>query len=169
MIEAIYMESLYELFTSYQPMKIKLIIIVAIVVAMVSCMDKKASPSSESDDSLIVALKDSIKSEMYKTEDSEEEVLQTQTDINIAAGKGYDEYKESIEEQYQLLITALPQYKNEFNKEKKSMGEVSRRCSRSRRLRRLRQFNANVCHRCASSGYNTKKCFFRQSTTLCSI
>lgn len=48
----------------------------------------------------------------------DEEVYEDQMSLNIAHGKCYKEYEESIEDEYQKLLTLLPQYKDVFKEEK---------------------------------------------------
>jgi hypothetical protein len=61
---------------------------------------------------------DSMNTETGLQENSTEEVFQSQADINVSYGNETTAYADSIEQDFQTLITALPKYKAEFNKEK---------------------------------------------------
>jgi hypothetical protein len=94
-------------------MKKNIIITIILVVlicqgCLIGCSPsgKKVDSSSQKEDSVV-----------NQSSDMEEETVQTQAEINEAAIDESSDYNESVEKEYQKLLLALPQYKNELGKE----------------------------------------------------
>lgn len=94
-----------------------LLIPIMFLMLLVACNNGKVSRQVEG--------VDTIESEGYP---------QTQIDINMESNKGIEAYEDSVETDYLRLLSAFPQYKAEFEKEKaawmeyKSSVEVIARC-----------------------------------------
>ena len=90
----------------------KRIIYVVVLIALTSCNQIKSNNA-------IVdrATDDSIRGESYQT-DNDTETFQTQAEINEACYNEYVVNEDSVENEFQKLLEALPQYRKEFLKEK---------------------------------------------------
>lgn len=88
----------------------KFIIIIVVLICMgwmVSCPSFRSVVSGTQQDSV-----------MAQSGDTTEETFQTQAEINEAVSKEYADYNDSVEKEYERLPLVLPQYKNEFVKER---------------------------------------------------
>jgi len=56
-------------------------------------------------------------------DENDEYEYHDQAELNELHGNLYLEYNDSIEQEFQMLLSALPQYKDEFNKEKDAWGK----------------------------------------------
>lgn len=87
----------------------KFIIFIVVLIClgwMVSCPSIRSIVSGAQQDSVA-----------DQSRDTTEEVVQTQAEINEAAIKESMGYRDSIDKEYHKLLSALPQYKKELNKE----------------------------------------------------
>lgn len=85
---------------------------VIFVFALISCNQKPHKITAES------VIIDSIITESGQTENDSTEQFQTQADINEACYNDYIANEDSVENDYERLLNALPKYRKEFQKEK---------------------------------------------------
>ena len=91
----------------------KKIIYVVVLIALTSCYQFKSNNTTVGK-----ATNDSIIGESNQTDNDTIEPFQTQAEINEACYNDYVANADSVENEFQKLLEALPQYRKEFLKEK---------------------------------------------------
>lgn len=91
----------------------KRIIYVVILTALTSCNQNMSNKANVDNASC-----DSIMAESYQTNNDTIEPFQTQAEINEACYNEYVANEDSVENEFQKLLEAFPQYRKEFLKEK---------------------------------------------------
>lgn len=91
----------------------KKIIYVVILIALTSCNQNKSNKTIADN-----ATGDSTMEESYQIDNDTIEPFQTQAEINEGCYNEYVANEDSVENEFQKLLEALPQYRKEFLKEK---------------------------------------------------